>query len=311
MDHRGPDRDREGHRATPRGSDAAVDGALAALNRHLDRCALAANTTKAYRARTRAYAAWLDQHAGEHQDAFVDQVGAEAAVTAWRRHLITTKAGPSTVNQALAAVDLLYEIGAGLQLKVKRARVPRPGEPDALTPKEQGAVERAADRRGARDAAIVALLLYTGARAQECARLDLDDLALSPAPARSAYTARATKAARFRSPPRHANGSAPGCPIAAARRDRCGPANAASSPPPASPRWCSPSVPPRPARAAPAPPAPHLRDPVASGRRRLRAGSGAARARLARHHRPVLPRWRCGAIRRGGEDFRVRAPQIL
>ncbi|MFI7438283.1 tyrosine-type recombinase/integrase [Micromonospora haikouensis] len=158
---------------------AAVETALAALHRHLDRCALAANTTKAYRARARAYATWLGQHAGEHPDAFVDQVGAEAAVTAWRRHLITAKASPSTVNQALAAVDLLYEVGAGLRLKVKRARVPRPGEPKALTPKEQGAVERAADRRALRDAAIIAVLLYTGARAEECARLDVDDLALT------------------------------------------------------------------------------------------------------------------------------------
>lgn len=120
---------------------------------------------KAYRARARAYATWLSQYAGEHPDALVDQVGAEAAVTAWRRHLITTKASPSTVNQALAAVDLLYEVGAGLRLKVKRARVPRPGEPDALTPKEPGMVKRAADCRGVRDAAIVAVLLYTGARA--------------------------------------------------------------------------------------------------------------------------------------------------
>ncbi|MET8088170.1 tyrosine-type recombinase/integrase [Micromonospora sp. NPDC005237] len=68
---------------------------------------------------------------------------------------------------------------AGLRLTVKRARVPRPGEPDALTAKEQGAVERAADRRGVRDAAIVAVLLYTGARVQECARLDVDDLAIT------------------------------------------------------------------------------------------------------------------------------------
>lgn len=158
---------------------AAVARALAALHRHLDRCALAANTTKAYRARARSYAAWLGEHAGEHPDAFVDQVGAEAAVTAWRRHLIAAKASPSTVNQALAAVDLLYEVGAGLRLRIKRARVPRPGEPEALTPKEQGAVERAADRRAIRDAAIITVLLYTGARAEECARLDFEDLALT------------------------------------------------------------------------------------------------------------------------------------
>lgn len=40
--------------------------------------------------------------------------------------------------------------------------MPRPGEPDALTPKEHGAVERAADRCGVRDAAVVVVLLYTG-----------------------------------------------------------------------------------------------------------------------------------------------------
>ncbi|MEU4779975.1 site-specific integrase [Micromonospora sp. NPDC023633] len=83
-----------------------------ALHRHLDRCALSANTIKAYRARVRAYGAWLAAHARDHPDAFVDQVGAEAAVTAWRRHLVATKGSPSTVNQALAAIDLLYETGA-------------------------------------------------------------------------------------------------------------------------------------------------------------------------------------------------------
>ena len=92
--------------------------------------------------------AWLGQHADEYPDAFVDQVGAEAAVTAWRRHLIAAKAGPSTVNQALAAVALLYEVGAGLRLKVKRARVPRPGEPDALTPRTRcGRASRRPPRR--------------------------------------------------------------------------------------------------------------------------------------------------------------------
>jgi integrase len=105
-------------------------------------------------------------------------VGAEAAVTAWRRHLLEDRAKPATVNQALAAVTLMYE-QAGLRIAVKRARVPKPGEPDALTVAEQGAVERAAARRGARDAAIVAVLLYAGARVEECARLQVDDVALT------------------------------------------------------------------------------------------------------------------------------------
>jgi integrase len=134
---------------------------------------------RAYRRQAAAYAAWLAAHTGDHPDAFTDTVGAEAAVTAWRRHLLRCRASPVSVNQALAAVSLLYEHGPQLRITVKRARVPRPGEPDALTPAEQGAVERAADRRGRRDAAIIAVLLYAGARAEECGRLEVDDLAIT------------------------------------------------------------------------------------------------------------------------------------
>lgn len=157
---------------------AAAARALDAAHRHLDRCALAANTVKAYRRQTAAYTAWLTSRADRHPDAFADTVGADAAVTAWRRHLIEHRASAPTVNQALAAVTLLYEL-AGLRVTVKRARVPRPGEPDALTPAQQGALERAAARRGARDAAIVAVLLYAGAREEECARIEAADLALT------------------------------------------------------------------------------------------------------------------------------------
>ena len=76
--------------------------ALAAVHRHLDRCKLSANTMKAYKRHTAAYAAWLASHAG-HDDAFADLVGAEGAVTAWKRHMVTARSSPSTVNQALAA----------------------------------------------------------------------------------------------------------------------------------------------------------------------------------------------------------------
>ncbi|GAA2669903.1 tyrosine-type recombinase/integrase [Nonomuraea recticatena] len=100
-------------------------------------------------------------------------------MTAWRRHLLREqKASPSTVNQARAAITLMYEHAAQLRIKVKTATVPRPGEPDALTPQQQGALERAAVRRGARDAAIIFLLLHSGARAEE-SLLDLQDLALT------------------------------------------------------------------------------------------------------------------------------------
>jgi integrase len=113
-------------------------------------------------------------------DAFADVVGAEAAVTAWRKHLLRRqKPSPATVNQALAAVTLLYEHGPQLRITVKRARVHRPDVPDALEPAEQGRVERASLRRGERDAAIIAVLLYAGARVEECERLDLEDVAIT------------------------------------------------------------------------------------------------------------------------------------
>jgi integrase/recombinase XerC len=155
----------------------AAQDALAAAHRHLARCKLSGNTVKAYKRQTTAYAAWLAENA-DHADAFSDVVGAEAAVTAWRKHLMTGKAAPATINQALAAVTLLYA-QAGLRITVKRARVPKPGEPGALTKTEQGRVERAAARRGVRDRAIVATMLYGGARVEECGRLDAEDVTLT------------------------------------------------------------------------------------------------------------------------------------
>lgn len=160
------------------GVAAAAAEALTAVGRHLDRCKLSANTVKAYKRQSASYVAWLGEHADAHPDAFADLVGAEAAVTAWRKHLTAARRSPATVNQALAAVTLLYA-ERGLRIDVKRARLPKPGEPDALTPTEQGAVERAATRRGERDAAIVAVLLYAGAREEECARLAVEDVTIT------------------------------------------------------------------------------------------------------------------------------------
>jgi site-specific recombinase XerD len=151
--------------------------ALAALERHLDRCKLADNTVRAYRRQAAAYVGWLDQRA--HPDAFADEVGAEAAVAAWQRHLLgEVKARPASVNQALAAVTLMYE-QTRIRVKVKRARVPKPGAPDALTAVQEGALRRAADRRGPRDSAVIAVLLGSGARVEECARLAVDDVAVT------------------------------------------------------------------------------------------------------------------------------------
>ncbi|WP_188188022.1 tyrosine-type recombinase/integrase [Nonomuraea sp. SYSU D8015] len=162
---------------TPDTTTASRD-ALAALHRHLDRCKLSANTVKAYKRQSRAYVDWLAGPEADHDDAFADVVGAEAAVTTWRRHLIASKASAASINQALAAVTLLYA-QTGIRIDVKRVRIPKPGEPPALTRAEQGRVERAAARRGARDRAIITTMLYAGARVEECGRLDYADLTLT------------------------------------------------------------------------------------------------------------------------------------
>jgi integrase len=264
---------------------AAAEAALTAIHRYLDRCKLAPNTVKAYQRQTRAYLAWLTEHAADHPDAFADGVGAEAAVTAWRRYLIEGRAKPATINQALAAVTLMYE-QTGLRIAVKRARVPKPGEPDALTVAEQGAVERAAARRGVRDAAIVAVLLYAGARVEESGRLELEDVAIT---ARTGTVRLHGKGDEVRTVPLPALASRRGWMSAAANRARYGLANAGPHrlrhhPGRPGRRRGRPDD-----RPAPTPAAPHLRHPPPARRRRPRPSPSLARSRLPGHLGTALP----------------------
>jgi hypothetical protein len=186
------------HGAGPTEAAHAAKRAHTALTGFLDRCGLAANTVRAYRRQAAAYRAWLAEHTGEHPDAFADAVGAEAAVTAWRRHLLRRKASPATVNQALAAVTLLYEHGPQLRIAIKRARVERPSEPDALTPPSRARASRpptgaaSATRRSSR-------CCCPRARAWRSSRTSRSTTSRSPhGPARSACLARATRSARSR-----------------------------------------------------------------------------------------------------------------
>src|SRR6266536_3101159 len=283
-------------RADPEVAQAA-ELASTALTRHLDRCGLAANTIRAYRRQAAAYVAWLAANAADHPDAFADTVGAEAAVTRWRRHLLQRKASPASVNQALAAVTLLYEHGSRLRITVKRARVERPGEPDALTPAQQGTLERAADRRGRRDAAIIAVLLYTGARVEECAGLEVDDVAIT---ARTGQVRLLGKGDQVRTVPLPARGRArqpSRSAVAGPARPAVGlgrhPGGACGRPPG------------RHRGAATAPVAAQFRHPAAAGRRGRRPGPGVARPRNRGHVGKVFPRRRQRTDGRGRAGLRV------
>src|SRR5579859_7144687 len=153
-------------RACQPGAAEAAAAAFAATCRHLGRCKLAASTVRSYTRQAGAFTAWLAANVGAHGDAFADVTGAEGAVTAWKRDMLAARASPAAVNQALGAVTLMYQ-QAGIRIAVKRVRIPRPGEPSALA------------RRGPRDAAIIAVLLDTGTRAEECTRLDSQDFAVT------------------------------------------------------------------------------------------------------------------------------------
>jgi integrase len=119
-----------------------------------------------------------------HPDVAGVTAAAREALAAVHRHLDRCKLAARTVRaykrQAGAYVTWPRTPQAGLRISVKRVRIPRPGEPDALTRQQEAALRRAAARRGPRDAAIIAVLLDTGARVEECARLEVEDFAITP-----------------------------------------------------------------------------------------------------------------------------------
>ncbi|MEU4675328.1 tyrosine-type recombinase/integrase [Amycolatopsis sp. NPDC023774] len=142
-------------------------------------------TTEVYRRRADAYITWVRDNAAQHPAAFTDRDAAGAAVEAWREHLLlATTSGPSAVNQSLDAVTWLYERRWSWRINATRVRRPRRGDPDVLSAVERTALARAARRRGTRDAAIIAVLLDAGARVDECARLELDEVRLTAVPLR-------------------------------------------------------------------------------------------------------------------------------
>lgn len=148
---------------------------------HLERRQqLAANTRAAYGRQAHLYVNWQIEHVGLAPEAFQDVIGAEAAVTNWKRDLLAKGAAPASINQGLAAVTMLYQVVLDFAINVTRVNLPRPGEPSALTESQEEALRDAADRSSVRNAAIIFMLLETGARKAEITRLVLSDISLTP-----------------------------------------------------------------------------------------------------------------------------------
>ncbi len=156
-----------------------VEKARKAFAAWLERQPLSRRTAEAYRAQVGAYLRWLtgSEHAAE---ALSVEAVRDWAVRDYKRAMKKRRLKPTTVNQALAAIDALYR-----SLNMGRPDVRREAlaqvAPRALAEDAQRRFLRSVERcPSARDRAIATLFLYTGLRLSELAALDLGDVAVSP-----------------------------------------------------------------------------------------------------------------------------------
>lgn len=145
----------------------------------LGRQPLAGRSRDAYLAQVRAFVVWLagSEHGGE---ALAEPNVRDWAVRDYKRHVKTTRQwAPTSVNQALAAIDNFYRsLGVG-RPEVAREELAQVA-PRALADAEQRGFLRAVEGcPSARDRAIATVFFYTGLRLSELASLKMDDLSIS------------------------------------------------------------------------------------------------------------------------------------
>jgi site-specific recombinase XerD len=155
------------------------DRVVTRYGRWLGRQPLAQRTRDAYLAQVRAFVVWL---AGSDRggQALVEPRERDLAVRDYKRYVKTKKQwAPTSVNQALAAIDNFYR-----SMSVARPEVAREGlsqvAPRALEVAEQRAFLQAVERcPSVRDRAIATLFFYTGVRLSELAALEVADVSVS------------------------------------------------------------------------------------------------------------------------------------
>lgn len=144
------------------------------------RTGLSDNTKRSYSGEVNGFLGWLGEQ-DKHlvADALTDPYARDYAVRDYRRYLLTERRRkPKGVDAAMTAVGSLYGwLGVGAAKIPTAARQKR--KPKSLTPDEQRDAMRAAERRGPRDHAIVALAVNAGLRVSEIAALDTDDIWIS------------------------------------------------------------------------------------------------------------------------------------
>lgn len=156
-----------------------AEAVLARYEEALEAQPLAHRTRDAYRAQVRSYLRWLAS-TGRGPTVLFDPRMRDSAVREYKRHVKSARRwAPTSVNQALAAIDNLYHSLNQGAPDVAREDLPQ-AAPRALDEAEQRAFIRSIERcPSARDRAIATVFLCTAVRLSELAALDLADVSMS------------------------------------------------------------------------------------------------------------------------------------
>ena len=156
-----------------------LESVHASYRAELARASLSAETRRTYASKVRQYLAWLDAVDGDGA-LLTDPGPRDRAVREWRTHLLTVVGqAPTTINNALAAVDDFYRHRGMGRAVAERIDVPT-AEPRALDEHARLQWLRAVEAHPSpRDRALASIPFYAGARIAETVRLDTRDVRIS------------------------------------------------------------------------------------------------------------------------------------
>lgn len=146
----------------------------------LKRQPVSSETRRAYSGRINRFLSFLDA-SGEDVGTLLQTERERAHVLReYKRELkIKQQSSPATVNAHLTAIDHFFEFLGATPTRVGREDLPQEA-PRALSKAEQKRFVRAvAGCRRSKDRAVALLLLYTGIRISECAKLNEHDVSIA------------------------------------------------------------------------------------------------------------------------------------